>query len=93
MSRDSAEESRAKSAEKKAGNIRKHTRPGDSGAERRAQKQERRPQNIRKHAESRSKQEKSSENFWGGCVAAVVVLAGIVWIIDRVADWFRNLFQ
>lgn len=94
MTRDSGAERRAQKAERRAGNIRKYARPDDRGAEQRV---ERRAENIRAYAESRSRDESSNDdtlaNIAAGYVAVVVALAGIIWIMDRVAGWFRNLVQ
>ncbi len=97
MNKDSSAERRARKAERRAANIRKYARPNDSGAEHRAQKAERRADNIRNFAEQRSNEANSSDGdgtatFFAGCVAVVAVLVGVIWVFEKVAEWFRNLF-
>jgi Flp pilus assembly protein TadB len=108
MGNDAAER-RAKKAERRAENIRKHARSSDSGAENRAKRAERRADNIREYAreqarsgsgsnaQQRSKRAKPSNDdgmatFVAGCIAVVVVIAGVMWVVEKVRDWFSNLF-
>jgi hypothetical protein len=95
-----AAEKRAQKAERRAANIRS-TYPNDPTAERRARKAERRARNIRKYAEEQSSgrttsgesSDSESPGEWiAGCVAAIVVLGGIAWLVQAVVDWFQNLF-
>lgn len=97
MSRSSAAERRAQKAERRADNIRKHARSNDSGTERRAQKAERRADNIRDHADRQQTGNSSSDDdtlptIFGGCLAIILIIAAIGWVLEKVNEWWDGLF-